>query len=152
MKRHSNVITIWQTSAIKVTQFLKKIYVQKWKMCKKKNLSWVLGVNRKISVPRDHSLASLGKPRDAGQWFSGRIFLSTPHAHDRSLYSLPGSHIIWYIFSCSGSFDLHIVLIGVFRLYTKRPIKWALAHSVDLDQTPQNDRDLLSLHQQQEFL
>ena len=39
IKCHSNVITIWQTSAIKVTALLKKIYIQKWKVCKKKTLS-----------------------------------------------------------------------------------------------------------------
>ena len=39
------------------------------------------------SVPRVHSLTSLGKPRDARQKPSGRIFLSTPHTHDRFWYS-----------------------------------------------------------------
>ena len=43
------------------------------------------GVDRKIkSVPRDHNLASLGKPRDARQWSSERSFLSTPRTNDRS--------------------------------------------------------------------
>ena len=51
-KRHSNVITIWRTSAIEVTALLKK---------------------------KD--------PRDARQWSSGQIFLSTPHTNDRSLYN-----------------------------------------------------------------
>ena len=37
------------------------------------------------SVPRDHRLSSLGKPRDAKRWSSGRIFLSFPHTHDRFL-------------------------------------------------------------------
>ena len=37
-------------------------------------------------VHRNHSLTSLGKPRDAKQWSSGRIFLSTPHTRDRFLY------------------------------------------------------------------
>ena len=49
------------------------------------------------SVPRDHRLSSLGKPRDAKQWSSGRIFLSYPHTHDRSLYSAafhPGFHCL----------------------------------------------------------
>ena len=80
IKRHSNVITISRTSAIEVTALLKK-YVQKWKVCKKKNLSWAQGVEN--PVPRDHCLASLGKLRDARQWSSGRIFLSTPHTTDR---------------------------------------------------------------------
>ena len=39
-------------------------------------------VSMEISVPRDHHLSSLGKPRDAKRWSSGRIFLSDPHTHD----------------------------------------------------------------------
>ena len=37
------------------------------------------------SVSRDHSLTSLGKPRDARQLPSRRTFISTPHTHDRFL-------------------------------------------------------------------
>ena len=55
----------------------RKVYV-----CKKKNISLVLGANRKICPS-----GSLGKPRNAKQWPSGRIFLSTHHAHERFLYS-----------------------------------------------------------------
>ena len=40
------------------------------------------------SVPWDHCLSSLDKPRDAKQRSSGRIFLSYPHTHDRFLYEL----------------------------------------------------------------
>ena len=40
IKRHSNDFTIWQTSAIEVTALL-KTYFQRWKVSKKKNLSWV---------------------------------------------------------------------------------------------------------------
>ena len=29
-----------------------------------------------------------GKPCDARQWPSGQVFLSTPHTHDRFLYTL----------------------------------------------------------------
>ena len=36
------------------------------KVCKKKYLSWVYGVDRKNVTP-DHCSASLGKPRDADQ-------------------------------------------------------------------------------------
>ena len=54
-----------------------------------KNLPQVWGTDRK-SVPQDHSLTWLGKPRDARQLTSGRIFLSTPHTHDRFLYSHMG--------------------------------------------------------------
>ena len=48
-------------------------------------------VDRKKSVPRDHSLASLGKSRNAKQWSSGRILKYTPHTHDRPL------EIVWFI-------------------------------------------------------
>ena len=37
------------------------------------------------SVPCDHRLSSLGKPRDAIHRSSGPIFLSYPHTHDRLL-------------------------------------------------------------------
>ena len=46
-KRHGIVITIWRTSAIEMTA-LSKTHFQKWKICKKKNPSWVWGINRKI--------------------------------------------------------------------------------------------------------
>ena len=39
------------------------------------------------SVPRNHGLSSLGKPRDAKRRSSARIFLSYPHTHDRFLLS-----------------------------------------------------------------
>ena len=42
-------------------------------------------VDRKNPFPRDHCLASLGKPRDARQWSSGQIFLSTLLTNDKSL-------------------------------------------------------------------
>ena len=35
-------------------------------------------VGKKI-CPSDHSLSSLGKPRDAKQWSSVQVFLSYPH-------------------------------------------------------------------------
>ena len=41
------------------------------------------------SVPRNHRLSSLGKPRDAKRRSSGQIFLSYPHTHDRFLDSIP---------------------------------------------------------------
>ena len=37
------------------------------------------------SVTQDHCSASLGKPRDADQWPSWQIFLSTPYTHERYL-------------------------------------------------------------------
>ena len=37
------------------------------------------------SIPRDHRLSSLGKPRDAKRRSSGRIFLSFPHTYHRLL-------------------------------------------------------------------
>ena len=51
---------------------------------KKKNSHSCEGRMEK-SVPRDHRLSSLGKPRDAKRRSSGRIFY--PHTHDRFLYS-----------------------------------------------------------------
>ena len=44
------------------------------------------------SVPRDHRLSILSKPRAAKRRSPGRIFLSYPHTHDRFLYS-PLCHI-----------------------------------------------------------
>ena len=38
------------------------------------------------SAPQDHCLSSLSKPRDAKRRYSGRIFLSYHHTHDRFLY------------------------------------------------------------------
>ena len=52
---------------------------------KKENPLFVREWERK-SLPRDHRLSSLGKPRDANQRSSGRIFLSHPHTRDRFLY------------------------------------------------------------------
>ena len=48
---------------------------------KKNNPLFMWGWVRK-SVPRDHLLSSLGKPRDANWWSSGRISLSHPYTHD----------------------------------------------------------------------
>ena len=39
------------------------------------------------SVPRNHRLSSLGKPRDANQRSSERIFLYHPHTNDGFLYT-----------------------------------------------------------------
>ena len=39
------------------------------------------------SVTRDHCSASLSKPRDADQWPSWQIFLSTTYTHERYLFS-----------------------------------------------------------------
>ena len=38
------------------------------------------------SVPQNHRLSSIGKPRDVKRRSSGRIFLSYPHTHDGFLY------------------------------------------------------------------
>ena len=38
------------------------------------------------SVTRDHCSASRGLPRDADQWPSWQILLSTPYTHERYLY------------------------------------------------------------------
>ena len=62
IKRLSNVITIWRTSAIEVTALIKKNLRSEMKRCAKKGI---------YHIPRDHILSSLGKPRDARQWSSG---------------------------------------------------------------------------------
>ena len=49
------------------------------------------------SVPQDHHLSSLGKPRDAKRRSSGQIFLSYPHTYDRFLKSEPSFTTILYI-------------------------------------------------------
>ena len=61
-------------------------------MSKKNNKLFYEGRIEK-SVPRDHCLTSLGKPRDAKRRSSGRIFLPYPHTHGRFLYysKPPGS-------------------------------------------------------------
>ena len=38
------------------------------------------------TIPHDHLLSTLGKPRDAKRRSSGRIFLSYPHTYDRFFY------------------------------------------------------------------
>ena len=64
------------------------IFLSKFLRRHKKYLSWI-----EKSVTRDHCSASLGKPRDADQWPSWQIFLSTPYTHARYLLSLSG-HLI----------------------------------------------------------
>ena len=53
-KHHSNVITIWQTSAIKVNALL-EIHIQKCKECKKKNLRWCEGWTEQSDPLNDKS-------------------------------------------------------------------------------------------------
>ena len=50
------------------------------------------------SVPCDHRLASLDKPRDAKRLSSGRIFLSYPHTHDRFLFIITEEILILSLF------------------------------------------------------
>ena len=64
-----------------------------WKLILKKKQWWARKIIHYLcegriekSVPWDHRLSSLGKPRDAKRRSSGRIFLSYPHIHDRLLY------------------------------------------------------------------
>ena len=45
------------------------------------------GEQEKESVPRNHRLSSLGKPRDAKRRSSEHIFLTYPHTYDRFLYA-----------------------------------------------------------------
>ena len=64
IKSHSNSITIWWTSATEVTALLKKSTFRN-KKCVRKRIYHGCEELKEKSVPRDHSLASLGKPRDA---------------------------------------------------------------------------------------
>ena len=68
-----------RTSAIEVAALLKQIYVQKWKVCKKKNLSLVWVVDGKIRPARSQS----GITRQASS--SQTVILGT----DFSIYRLP---------------------------------------------------------------
>ena len=56
---------------------------KRWWARKRINYSYEGRIEK--SIPRDHRLSSLGKPRDANWWSSGQIFLSYPHTHDRFL-------------------------------------------------------------------
>ena len=63
IKRHSNVITIWWTSAIDVNALFKHLRSEMKDVHEKVSIMGVKG--REKHLPRDHSLASRGKPRDA---------------------------------------------------------------------------------------
>ena len=69
------------------------------KVCKKNNLSWLFGADRKI-CPSDHSLASLSTTSLCQTVTLGQIFLFAPHTHERLLYScIPDKvfhHFTWY--------------------------------------------------------
>ena len=54
-------------------------------LSKKKKNQLLCEVRIEKSVPRDHRLSTLGKPRDAKRRSSGRMFLFYPHTHDRFL-------------------------------------------------------------------
>ena len=64
IKRQSNVITIWRTSAIEVTALLKDIRSEMKGVQEKESIMDVRS-RKETSAARDHSLALLGKPRDA---------------------------------------------------------------------------------------
>ena len=65
-----------------------KIKCTKWKNYARKSIYHGNMVCIEKAVTRDHCSALLGKPRDAGQWLSWQIFLSTPYTHE------------WYLYSC----------------------------------------------------
>ena len=66
IKRHNNVITIWLTSAIEVTALLENLRSEFKRYAGKRIYHGCEGQIEKF-VPRDHSLASLSKSRDARQ-------------------------------------------------------------------------------------
>ena len=75
IKPYSIFITIWQ-SATELTAF-SKTFFQHWKICKKKNLSWVWGTNGKnqsLGITVCHHLTSLIVP-DSKPW-DGFFYLS----------------------------------------------------------------------------
>ena len=70
--RHRIFITIWPTSAIEVTALSKPRAKPTFKIeryARKRIFNRCVGQIEK-SVPRDHSLTSLGKPRDARQYLT----------------------------------------------------------------------------------
>ena len=60
---------------------------------KNKNQLLVWGRDKK-NDPRDHRFSSLGKPRDAKRWSSGRICLSYLYTHNVVLYYLYGKFVL----------------------------------------------------------
>ena len=66
---------------------IKNSYIQKWMVWRIKESIMGVRAREKKNVPRNHNLASLGKPRDAREWSSGQFFLSTPHINGRSFIS-----------------------------------------------------------------
>ena len=87
-------INVKQSDSIMATPTL-KWNARDRKACKKKNLSWL---RAEKSIPRDHCLASLGKAYRCQTVTLGRNFLSTPHIHERFLYSVINIHVIWHDF------------------------------------------------------
>ena len=81
-----------------------KFFQYKWgiKWWARKRIHYSCEVGIEKSVPRDHRLSSLGKPRDANRWSSGRIFLSHPHTHDRFLYTMLEICMVCKIWSIGG--------------------------------------------------
>ena len=85
-KHHSTVVTLWRTSVIGVTA-LSKTHFQKWKVCKKKNLSWVWGTDRKI-YPRGSQSDITWQAKWCQTVIPRRqIFLSTPHIQILIIYT-----------------------------------------------------------------
>ena len=62
-------------------------YLKTKSMVSKKNNPLFVWVWIVKSVPRDHRLPLLGKPRNAKRWSSGHILLSHPQMHD-TIYTL----------------------------------------------------------------
>ena len=55
-------------------------------MVRKKIIHYLCQDGIEKSVPPDNQLSSLGKPRDANRWSSGRILLLHPQTHEIFLY------------------------------------------------------------------
>ena len=74
-KRHDIVITIWRTVCNRSDCMIKKNYFSEMNGMQEKRIYHECEGQIEKSVPRDHSLTSLGKPCDARQSPSGQIFL-----------------------------------------------------------------------------
>ena len=87
IKRHTNIITMANVSN-RSDCIIQKVYVQKWELRKKKNLSWVWRVERKIRPSRSQSDIT----RQASWWsvmtdsdpWDGFFYLH-PNTNDRAL-------------------------------------------------------------------
>ena len=102
-------------------------------LIKKKRIHYSSKGRIEKSVPQDHHLSSLGKPRDAKWRSSGQSFLSYPHTHDGFLYSAQVNNIQ----RVNGSFDIFIWTYPVFW-----NIRWNISTGTSLLKYKKNQNQL----------